>query len=126
MYIRVFGSLLALALAGCGDGGGGLTPVDAAPPGDVNELCNPLPTDADGDTISDTHEGRGVGRDSDDDGTQDWQDADSDNDSVPDSAEAGDDDVCTEPRDTDGDGLPDFREADADGNGIPDADELGD
>jgi len=119
-------SLLIAALAACGGGTEDPTGADAGPGSDGDGLCSPLPVDGDGDTISDTHEGKGIGRDTDNDGTQDWQDADSDNDTVPDSVEAGDTDVCTEPRDTDGDGLPDYRETDSDDNGIPDPDELGD
>jgi hypothetical protein len=118
-------SLLIAALAACSGGSGDPIYPDAGPDADPL-LCSPLPTDSDGDTINDTHEGKGIGRDTDNDGTPDYLDADSDNDSVPDSVEAGDGDVCTEPRDTDGDGLPDFRETDADNNGVPDSDELGD
>ena len=79
--------------------------------------------DADGDGISDIHEGRfeAVPPDTDKDGIPDYLDTDSDGDGVPDSIEAGDDDFLTPPVDTDGDGIPDFRDLDSDGDGIPDS-----
>jgi hypothetical protein len=78
--------------------------------------------DADGDGISDIHEGRfeAVPPDTDKDGIPDYLDTDSDGDGVPDSIEAGDDDFLTPPVDTDGDGIPDFRDLDSDNDTIPD------
>jgi len=104
-------SILVIAAA-CGDSGttgsgGGNTG------GNTPDL-----TDSDGDGIADIHEGDG---DADGDGTPNKEDLDSDGDGVPDSVEAGDDDVNTEPVDSDGDGTPDFLDLDADNNGIPDA-----
>jgi hypothetical protein len=78
---------------------------------------SPPAGDADGDHISDADEGRSSNTDTDGDGTPDWQDDDSDGDGVPDSLEAGDADVQSDPYDSDGDGTPDFRDTDADGNG---------
>lgn len=80
-------------------------------------------SDEDGDTISDTDEGRREDRDTDGDGTPDYLDDDSDGDGIPDSVEAGDDDVATPPRDSDSDGIPDFIDTDSDDNGLPDAEE---
>lgn len=76
--------------------------------------------DSDGDGISDFHEGRLTGVDTDGDSTPDWMDLDSDNDGIPDSIEAGDSSLTTPPIDTDGDGIPDFRDLDSDNNGVPD------
>lgn len=90
---------------------------------DAGDDTGPV-SDADGDTISDEHEGAGENRDTDGDGTPDFLDDDSDGDGIPDVVEAGDDDPRTPPRDSDGDGLPDFVDLDADGNGIPDAEEI--
>lgn len=80
-------------------------------------------TDSDGDGISDLHEDRDSKYDQDKDGTPDYKDTDSDNDCIPDSAEAGDGDLATPPRDLDGDGAPDYRDPDADGDGLGDRDE---
>jgi hypothetical protein len=78
--------------------------------------------DADGDGISDQFETRT--RDTDEDGTPDFMDDDSDGDGIPDADEAGDADPKTLPRDTDEDGEPDYRDLDSDDDGLPDADEL--
>ncbi len=51
------------------------------------------------------------------------QDADSDQDGIPDIIEIGNDPA--HPADTDGDGIPDFKETDSDGDGIPDSEEAG-
>ena len=56
-------------------------------------------------------------RDTDGDGTPDYQDDDSDGDGIPDYREAGDGDAATQPIDTDCDGTPDFRDLDSDDNG---------
>ena len=66
--------------------------------------------DADGDSISDAHEGRALRLDTDGDGALDCDDGDSDGDGVPDVLEAGDADPMTPPRDSDGDGAADFRD----------------
>lgn len=102
-----------LALVACeageGDaGGGGGDPIDPS-------------TDTDGDTISDVDEGRSTLTDTDGDGKDDFKDDDSDADSIPDSVEAGDDDLSTAPHDSDEDGTPDFQDTDSDNNGILDA-----
>ena len=73
--------------------------------------------DFDGDGIPDDVE-IGAG-DTDEDGTPDYQDTDSDNDGLSDQLEAGDD--PTEPVDTDGDGLPDYRDLDSDDDTRPDS-----
>ncbi|MGC4120051.1 MAG: hypothetical protein QM765_36825 [Myxococcales bacterium] len=80
----------------------------------------PLP-DADDDTIADEHEGRDTLRDSDDDGTPDCLDPDSDNDGIADSVEVGDQSTHTPPADTDGDGTADYLDSDSDDDGVSDA-----
>jgi hypothetical protein len=62
-------------------------------------------------------EGRG---DSDGDGRADRFDLDSDNDTLADSFEAGDNDYGTWPPDTDEDGYEDFRDVDSDSDGLAD------
>lgn len=74
--------------------------------------------DADGDYISDEDEGRAQNIDSDGDGTPDYLDTDSDNDTISDRDEGN--------IDADGDGIPNRLDLDSDGDGIPDADEAGD
>src|SRR4051812_33749754 len=86
---------LMLAVAACGGGNDVLSDAGAVPDG--GGTCFPLPTDDDGDGISDIDEGRAQGRDTDMDGTEDWEDADSDGDGIPDADEAGDSDACTVP-----------------------------
>ena len=115
----------------------------------VGDLTVILPTDADGDGISDGLEGNG---DADGDGIPDFQDPDSDNDGIPDVDEEmnqppltgndGDGDGIDDaidvdatggtdgngdgiddafaPTDSDGDGTPNYLDPDADGDGIPD------
>jgi hypothetical protein len=115
---RAFAICMALALAACGTGNDGFKP-DVGPDG-------VSPDDADGDTISDTDEGRfdtTGGTDTDGDGTPDYLDEDSDGDGIPDGVEAGDMDASSPPADSDGDGTPDFRDLDSDGNAILDGDE---
>ncbi len=75
--------------------------------------------DSDGDGIADFDEGNGA-IDTDGDGITDDLDTDSDNDGIPDSVEAGDSDMSSEPVDTDGDGRPDFRDLDSDSDTISD------
>jgi len=84
---------------------------------------NGVAGDADGDGISDADENRDAEFDTDQDGTPDYLDDDSDGDCIPDSIEAGDSDPNTPPRDSDGDGIPDFRDLDSDGDGLGDAQE---
>ena len=106
----------AWLLLACGPapltGDGGL-PADATPGG--------LDEDADGDTISDYHEGTG---DTDGDGDDNVDDLDSDNDGLSDAIEAGDDDLATPPVDTDGDGSSDFLDLDSDNDGLRDDEEV--
>ncbi len=104
----VFAALVALSAA-CGS------------PSDDDDGTNPPVGDADGDGISDNHEGRPMNTDTDGDGIPDWEDTDSDGDGIDDYREAGDTDTQTPPLDTDGDGTPDFRDLDSDNNAIPDA-----
>jgi hypothetical protein len=58
-------------------------------------------------------------RDTDGDGTPDFQEVDSDNDGIPDASEAGLD--GNNPIDSDGDGAPDYRDTDSDNDGIDDS-----
>jgi hypothetical protein len=112
-----------LVLASCSSGGssyqdGGDT--DAAPPDGTDTLFDPgtdfIPTgDADGDTIDDSLEGRSSNRDTDGDGTPDYLDLDSDDDTLPDSEEGL--------TDYDGDHIPSYVDTDSDGDGVPDIDE---
>jgi hypothetical protein len=113
-------SLLAI-LAACGDSSG--TGGSGASGGDGGSGGNTPAADADGDTISDEDEGTD---DADGDGTPNAEDDDSDGDGVPDSVEAGDADIDSEPVDVDSDGTPNFLDDDSDANGIPDADEPSD
>lgn len=76
--------------------------------------------DEDGDRICDIYEDRAGSRDTDQDGTPDYLDLDSDGDTLTDSVEYGWDAVGHEPLDTDGDGIPDFQDTDSDNNGLPD------
>jgi len=78
--------------------------------------------DADGDLIMDIHEGEPTD-DEDGDGTPNYQDTESDGDTINDRIEAGDRDPYTIPIDSDGDSTPDFLDADSDNNGISDTDE---
>lgn len=98
---------LALALAACG-------------PGDPTRINVDPAADADGDTIANGDEEARREVDTDDDGTLDYLDLDSDNDTVPDQLEAGDAELGTNPIDSDDDLTPDFRDTDADGNQRPD------
>ncbi len=80
--------------------------------------------DSDGDGISDADEGSGQKVDTDGDGTPDYLDVDSDNDTILDAIEAGDGDLATLPVDSDSDDVPDYRDIDSDNNGILDEIEL--
>jgi cysteine-rich repeat protein len=95
----------------------------------ANDGCSPtcqrevlLASDVDSDTIADFDEEAGR-RDTDGDGLVDSEDADSDNDGIPDIDEAGDFELATPPIDTDDDGTPDFQDLDSDNDGIADEDE---
>jgi hypothetical protein len=103
-------SLLALAACDAGETAG--TGGDGGGVGDF--------LDTDGDTISDVDEGISAKRDTDADGTPDYQDLDSDADTILDSVEAGDADLQTPPNDSDADTKPDFIDLDSDENGAPD------
>jgi len=61
--------------------------------------------------------------DTDNDGTPDFRDNDSDNDTIPDKAEAGPDPI--HPLDTDDDGVPDYIDPDSDDDGASDEVEAG-
>ena len=81
-------------------------------------------TDADGKGVDDAVQISALPLfDTDGDGIRDFQDTDSDNDSLPDSVEAGDNPA--NPTDTDGDGAADYREQDSDNDGISDTVEAG-
>ncbi|MDI1451073.1 hypothetical protein [Polyangium sp. 6x1] len=83
------------------------------------------PPDADFDGISDDVEGKEQGVDTDGDGTPDYLDTDSDNDSLPDALEGQTASVgCAHPQNSDGTAPPDFRDTDSDDNGLPDALEI--
>ena len=84
---------------------------------------NKFLADTDGDTIDDgTEVGPDVTpRDTDDDGTIDALDTDSDDDGYGDIEEAGDAEADVFPRDTDEDGTPDYIDLDSDADTIADA-----
>lgn len=81
--------------------------------------------DADGDFISNGDEDFGDEVNTDGDEWPDWLDRDTDGDGIPDSLEAGDEDLDTPPDDSDDDGIPDFRDTDSDDDGIEDAEGVG-
>ncbi|MGC4091884.1 MAG: hypothetical protein QM756_29180 [Polyangiaceae bacterium] len=85
--------------------------------------------DSDGDGLSDFYEGRTEqaeqSLDSDFDGTPDYLDLDSDNDTISDRLENGFREFpCAPPRDTDHDGVPNYLDRDSDGDAELDFDEL--
>lgn len=86
-------------------------------------LLNPNLADTDSDGLDDGLEfGSGEeARDTDDDGTIDALDDDSDGDSMLDSFEAGDPDAAVFPRDFDEDSVPDYLDRDSDNDGVDDA-----
>jgi len=94
--------------------------VDAPDGHDVSDWPDIPVEDEDGDCISDEHEGRSLGTDSDGDTVPDFRDDDSDGDTIPDSVEAGRSACAQDPADSDGDTVPDFRDDDSDNNGISD------
>ena len=89
---------------------------------------DPRSADTDGDGIYDGTEvgDPGAPTDTDADGVIDALDLDSDDDTIPDHDETGDDILETPPLDTDQDGTPDFQDRDSDGDRVPDAVEAGD
>ncbi len=110
-----------------GDGSG----TDTKPPGDGGTCAPPsCGADTDCDGISDSLEGRfatGGATDTDKDGTPDYQDLESDGDTIPDAIEwrvAGCDTPLAELNDADGDGTPNFQDLDSDDNGLADKDEV--
>jgi hypothetical protein len=109
---------LALVAASCAGG----TPADTKPTvGDTADGAAEVEyPDADNDEILDIHEGDG---DPDGDGIPNYQDEDSDGDTIKDRLEAGDGDPLTLPVDNDGDGTPDYLDLDSDNNCISDEDE---
>ena len=130
--VRILLTSIALTavLVGCSSSGTDNT-------GDTDDLTVQY-ADQDEDTILDLHEGYvdpesplydgdtgapSESVDTDGDGIYDYLDTDSDNDTIPDSVEAGDADWVTLPWDSDMDGTPDYRDTDADGNCIGDAQE---
>ncbi len=106
LALALMGVMGVMGAAACGPSGG-KEPPDAGPA--------PI-ADADGDGISDAHEGAAALVDTDHDATPDFRDLDSDGDGIRDEVEAGDTDLATPPRDSDRDGTPDFRDLDSDGN----------
>jgi hypothetical protein len=126
-------ALVAVFIAGCSntddpivtpDGG----EVDVTVFVDGAPACDPT-ADYDDDKILNGEEGCLYGRDSDSDGVPDWQDFDSDGDTIPDSVEAGEKGKCLGkakdkwPCDSDGDGVPDYLDIDSDGDSVLDKDE---
>ncbi|MFM2246330.1 MAG: hypothetical protein RL071_2404 [Pseudomonadota bacterium] len=109
-------ALLPLLLLGCGD----LPKADESDTGGAADEQVVTYDDADADTILDIHEGE---VDTDGDGTANYLDDDSDNDSIKDFFEAGDGDPLTMPLDSDGDTTPDYLDLDSDNNCVPDVDE---
>jgi len=95
--------------------------VDPPLDSDGDGVPNYRDPDSDDDMVLDGHEGL---FDTDGDGLWNIDDLDSDNDGLPDSVEAGDEDIRTLPVDTDDDGAPDFIDFDSDDDGLADVDEV--
>ena len=97
------------------------TGVDTGPPACGTGACT---VDTDKDGIPDSVEGSCLtpATDTDGDGTADYLDLDSDNDTIPDKVEwaGGGCDPTALLNDVNGDGIPNFRDLDSDGNGLPD------
>ena len=121
--------LVGIALVGCT----AETPPTGDDPTDTDtDDIAQIQDDYDGDKVLNVHEaglnqgpGAWESADFDVDGTPNFQDLDSDGDSIPDRVESGDDDIFTLPIDSDGDGFPDFLDLDSDNNCIPDTVEAG-
>ncbi len=111
--------LLALALAGCADGAAKNDDSGSDTSGGDTSVTQ---SDADADTIIDIHDGE---EDADGDGKPNFEDRDSDGDTIRDVIEAGDEDPETLPVDSDGDGFYDYLDDDSDGNCIADSIESG-
>ena len=97
------------------------TGIDTGPPACGSGSCT---VDTDRDGIPDSVEGSCLtpAVDTDGDGTADYLDLDSDNDTIPDKVEwaGGGCDPSVLLNDVNGDGVPNFRDLDSDGNGLPD------
>jgi hypothetical protein len=95
-----------------------VTPDDSGPDDDEGISGS----DQDGDCISDTYEGYLEERDTDRDGTPDYEDLDSDDDGIPDRDESLDVECegIAPPADSDEDGTPNYVDVDSDENGLPD------
>ncbi len=130
------GVLITLPVADTdGDGNADFRDVDSDQDGIFDLIeAGGIDTDANGriDGFSDS-DGKGVDDnvqanalpifDTDNNGTPDWRDTDSDSDGIPDAIEGGN--APNLPTDTDGDGAADYRETDSDNDTIPDAVEAG-
>lgn len=113
---------LLVGMSACGNTGdnpGGDTDAGTTDSGPVLRCSSA--DDPDGDYISTMDEGT---VDTDGDGTPNYQDTDSDGDTITDRDEAGDSNCESTPRDTDGDSTPDFLDRDANGDGIDDQTQL--
>jgi len=129
--------VFAAALFGCNNGTKdttGDTATGGTDTGTGNSVDTADQPDADGDSILDVTECPGVDNpkatpsdcpDTDGDGLPDFEDKDSDGDTISDAAEAGDEELFTLPVDSDGDGVPDYLDLDSDNNCIPDSVESG-
>ena len=112
MAVRYAGLIVVLlALAGCGADISERTDGMGMQPDTIG--CD----DADRDGIADSHDGE---LDTDNDGTVNRLDTDSDNDGLKDDEERVSV-MCSAPIDADRDGTPDFLDTDSDNDGIPDA-----
>ena len=92
----------------------------------TNIALQPAPNpdgDDDNDGITNILEGSDKETDSNNDGTPDYKDTDSDSNGVSDEVEVGGN--PDSPTDSDSDGIANFRDTDDDGNGILDVDEIG-
>ncbi len=124
-YREMACAVVAVALASCAPKDSALGDVSTdAGDEDAPVQCT-LAQDADQDTITNTDEARFL-PDMDGDGDPNFEDTDSDGDTILDEVEAGDEDCMTEPVDSDADDLPDFLDTDSDANGVPDEDEIAD
>ncbi|NOY27021.1 MAG: hypothetical protein GXP62_14215 [Oligoflexia bacterium] len=110
--------LISLGLAACSDKGTGSDTGTGTTAGTTTDGgATGTGGDFDGDTILDLHEGT---EDADGDGLPNFQDDDSDGDTIKDFIEAGDSDPLTLPIDSDGDGTDDYLDLDSDNNCVSD------
>ncbi len=93
---------------------------DATAPADCDGDGTPNYNDEDSDGDTIRDKTEGAGTDTDADGALDRYDLDSDNDTITDAEEAGDADLSTPPIDTDMDMTPDYLDADSDQDGLSD------